>query len=153
MGRASNDLNVPEQGTTVPDAAPQVVTDRALLDRLRAGEHEALRIIFTSYHPQLVGLAQSIVHDQASAEDVVQEVMLELWRRREQLVVETSLGGYLMRSARNRALNQIRNRRRDRPESAAALHSTPATAHRDLVEKEIEAAVREAVSELPERCR
>ena len=136
----------------MPDASLPA-TDRALLDRLRVGEHEALHTIFTAYHAQLVGLAESIIHDHASAEDVVQDVMLELWRRRDHLVVETSLGGYLMRSARNRALNQVRNRRRDRPESAAASHAAPASAHRDLVEKEIEAAVRQAVSELPDRCR
>jgi len=138
---------------SLPEAVSLPAADRALLDRLRAGEQEALHVIFTTHHAQLLGLAQSIVRDRSTAEDVVQDVMLELWRRRDKLVLESSLGGYLMRSARNRALNQLRTRRRERPESAALNHANPATAHRDVVENEMETAVRAAIAELPERCR
>jgi RNA polymerase sigma-70 factor (ECF subfamily) len=137
----------------LPDAVSLPASDRALLDRLRAGEQEALHAIFTAHHAQLLGLAQSIVRDRSTAEDVVQDVMLELWRRREKIVLETSLGGYLMRSARNRALNQLRTRRRERPESAAMSHANPSTAHQEVVEQEMEKAVRAAIAGLPDRCR
>ncbi|MBI4501882.1 MAG: RNA polymerase sigma-70 factor [Gemmatimonadetes bacterium] len=136
-----------------PGAGSLSATDRALLERLRAGEHEALHVIFATYHAQLLGFAQSIVHDRSTAEDVVQDVMLELWRRREALHLDTSLGGYLVRSARNRSLNQLRTRRRERPQSAALSHSVPTTAHGELVEREMEDALRAAIAGLPERCR
>jgi RNA polymerase sigma-70 factor (ECF subfamily) len=128
--------------------------DRELLGRLRAGEHDAMEAIFHAHHPHLVRLAGTLLRDQAAAEDVAQDVLLELWRRREQLVVETSLRAYLMRAARNRALNTIRHRRTVTRADPAELSPTPSpTADRDLTQKEIEAALRQAVSELPERCR
>jgi RNA polymerase sigma-70 factor (ECF subfamily) len=89
------------------------------------------------------------------AEEVVQEVMLELWRRRESLVVEDSLRAYLYRSTRNRALNHLRHERVERlgePHAAGSAAVGPEAPAR-LVEEEIDVALREAVGSLPERCR
>jgi RNA polymerase sigma-70 factor (ECF subfamily) len=125
-----------------------------LLERLRTGDHQALESIFHEYHPHLVRLAYSFLRDQASAEDVAQDVLLELWRRREDLVLETSLRAYLLRAARNRALNQIRHRRTvARADPLEMPRGEAPRPDRDLVEKEIDHALQEAVGALPERCR
>ncbi len=132
-----------------------LVNDRELLDGLRRGEHEAFDAIFRSHYGGLVGLAESLLRGRGLAEEVVQEVMLELWRRRETLVVEESLRAYLFRATRNRALNQLRHERvrvaaapRLRVETASA-----ATAEPNLVQQEIDAALAEAMGALPPRCR
>lgn len=137
----------------MPNAQP-ASSDRELLDRLRAGQEEAFEVIFRTHYAQLVGLAEAILRARAPAEDAAQDVMLELWRRREQIVVETSLRAYLVRATRNRALNQLRHQRvaeRVRPEALG--QSTAPSADRDFAEKELEAEVKRAVSDLPERCR
>jgi len=95
------------------------------------------------------------VRSRAVAEEVVQDVMLELWRRRESLAEESSPQAYLFQSTRNRALNHIRHERVERKSEPELMRQTQisASAPSLLVEDEIEVALKTAVSELPERCR
>jgi len=130
------------------------VSDAELLSRLRAGKQDAFESIFKSYYPQLVGVAESMIRDRQAAEDVVQDVMVELWRRRENMDVDTSLRAYLFRAARNRALNHLRHQKiapRADPEVTEAVAS-PAS-DREFETREINRALRIAVQGLPERCR
>ena len=131
------------------------MNDRDLLAPLRRGDHEAFDALFRAYYPPLVGVAESILRRRALAEEVTQDVFLELWRRHESLVVTESLRSYLFRAVRNRALNHLRHERVELsgPAGDAAVLSTPATAPATLEEEEIEAALREAVATLPDRCR
>ena len=91
----------------------------------------------------------------AVAEEIVQDVMLELWRRRETLVEGGSAQAYLFQSVRNRSLNFIRHERVERraePE-AERVAAVQAPAHSTLVEEEIDVALKRAVAGLPDRCR
>lgn len=131
------------------------MTDRELLDRLAQGDRDAFDAIFRAHYAAVVGVAERIAGERAVAEEVGQDVMLELWRRRESLSVDESLRAYLVRAARNRALNHLRHERmkvRTAPHAAGEAVTHPAAPAR-LAEAEIDAAVRQAVSELPERCR
>lgn len=131
------------------------MNDRELLDRLRSGDRDAFDTIFHAHYGRLVGLAESLVRDRGSAEEVVQDVLLELWRRRHTLRLQASLSAYLYRSTRNRALNQLRHARVQRaaePFLAEDAKSPPA-ADRAALQEEIDAALREAIASLPDRCR
>jgi RNA polymerase sigma-70 factor (ECF subfamily) len=100
-------------------------------------------------------MAESVVRERAPAEEIAQEVMLELWRRRESLEVEQSFGAYLMRSTRNRALNYVRHQRIVERELASATlepRESPGT-DAEILGVELETVVREAIADLPERCR
>ena len=135
-------------------AAPDPAADRELLARVRTGDSAAFESLFRTRYAELVELAEGILRERAAAEDAAQEVMLELWRRRETMVLETSLRAYLLRAVRNRALNQVRHeqvRRRADPEVLSPGGSAPAD--RDVLEEEIDSALRRAVAELPQRCR
>ncbi len=157
---------IPEDGKVVvvaPQRGPALkplpgngsLDDRQLLEGLRHGDHDAFDAIFRAHYPALVGLAESLLRGRGLAEEVVQEVMLELWRRRDTLVVEESLRAYLFRATRNRSLNQLRHERvrvaaapRLSVESASAAAAEP-----NLVQQEIDAALAEAMGALPPRCR
>jgi RNA polymerase sigma-70 factor, ECF subfamily len=130
-------------------------SDHELLDRLRAGSRDAFDAIFRQHYAPLVAVAGGIVHDRASAEDVVQDVMLELWRRRAALAIETTLRSYLFRATRNRALNRIRDEQVARRAEPLLAHETGvgSATDRRVHEQEIAGAVRRAVAELPARCR
>ena len=131
--------------------------DRALQVRLRAGDERAFDSIFRSHYPHLVRMAESVLRDRAVAEEVAQEVMLELWRRRETLAVEQSFRAYLLRSTRNRALNHVRHQRvvmREAAVAAVAAESASApSAEDEVLGTELERAVRSAIASLPEKSR
>ena len=99
--------------------------------------------------------SESLVRSRAVAEEIVQDVMLELWKRRESLDPDTSPQAYLFQSTRNRSLNHLRHERVERQGEprAARAEAVDAPAQSLLIEKEIHAALRRTVANLPERCR
>ncbi|MEO8910711.1 MAG: RNA polymerase sigma-70 factor [Gemmatimonadaceae bacterium] len=129
--------------------------ERDLQQRIRAGDEGAFDTVFRAHYARLVRMAESIVRERAPAEEIAQEVMLELWRRRESLHVEQSFAAYLIRSTRNRALNHVRHQRVVARELEAAtfeVRESPGT-DAEMLGVELARAVREAIEELPERCR
>jgi RNA polymerase sigma-70 factor (ECF subfamily) len=131
------------------------VDERELLERIRQGDEGAFAAVFRAHYRPLVGMAEAMLRSRAVAEEVVQDVMLELWRRREGLPIQESLRAYLFRATRNRALNHLRHGRVERLSEphVAGASAAPATAPATLVEEEIDVALREAVAALPDRCR
>lgn len=131
------------------------MTDHELLESLRAGDQDAFDAIFRSYYARLVQLAQGMLGERAPAEEIAQEVMLEVWRRRKTLTVDTSLHGYLFRATRNRTLNHLRHEKVVQRGSVYAAHETVAQPAGDhaLGEHEIDVALKHALRELPPRCR
>ncbi|MEA2766474.1 MAG: hypothetical protein QOK07_2878 [Gemmatimonadaceae bacterium] len=129
--------------------------ERDLQQRIRSGDESAFDAIFRAHYPRLVKMAEWVVGERAAAEEIAQEVMLELWRRRESLQVEQSFGAYLIRSTRNRALNHVRHQKIVARELAASTLQPPESPGTDaeLLGVELERVAREAVAALPERCR
>lgn len=131
------------------------IAERELLARVRGGDSTAFDAIFRANYALLVRVAESMLHERATAEEIAQDVMLELWRRREQLDVTESVRGYMLQATRNRALNHLRHRaieRRSEPHLAETAARVP-LADAATREGELEAAIRSAVADLPERCR
>jgi RNA polymerase sigma-70 factor (ECF subfamily) len=131
------------------------VDDRELLSRLARGDEAAYDAIFRAWYAPLVRATQAIVREPAVAEELVQDAMLELWRRRQALDAEGSPQAYLFRATRNRALNHLRHLAVQR-KSAAMLRDDEgrdASAPEELVAQELEVAVKEAIAALPPRCR
>jgi RNA polymerase sigma factor (sigma-70 family) len=79
--------------------------DRALLDRLRAGDDTAFRTIFDARAESLADFAYGYLRSRAAAQDVVQDVLAKLWTGRATLEIRTSLRSYLYQAVRHRALN------------------------------------------------
>ncbi|MEP6733644.1 MAG: RNA polymerase sigma-70 factor [bacterium] len=82
-----------------------------LLSRLRAGDEVAYSTIFRDQYPGLVVNATRLLGERALAEEIAQDVMLELWRRRASLVLTGPIRAYLQQATRNRALNRLRQGR------------------------------------------
>jgi len=131
------------------------MSDSELLERLRAGDSDAFDTIFRTWYPALVRQAERMLRDRAVAEEIAQDVMLELWRRRDRLEAEGSPQAYLFQSTRNRALNHIRHLRVEQlaaPHLASDSTSSMSAGH-GVVQDEIEVALRSAIADLPPRCR
>ena len=139
------------------DAPESTPSDRELVGRIRAGDERALEIVFRAHFAGMASFVQRFVHGGDVAEELVQDIFLKIWSRREQLAEIESLRTYLFRAARNQALNYLRRERLERrwqeehadDEEAEAFSSTDDSAS----ERELSAAVQAAVSRLPPRCR
>jgi RNA polymerase sigma-70 factor, ECF subfamily len=82
------------------------------LARIRAGDEAAFEALFRALAPGLCALSARYVESPSVAEELVQDLFLDLWRRREQLAMEQGLTAYLVTATRHRALNHLRHERR-----------------------------------------
>lgn len=148
---------IPIPRSCSPDEAAALAAELALVRRVCAGDEAAFERIFRGYYTRLVSFACTNLGSQALAEEMVQEVFLQLWARREQWVVERSLAAYLFRAVRNRISNARRtlrletSYRADRARHIEIETSPPSDGR--LREAEIGAALAHALAVLPERPR
>ncbi len=92
-----------------PDAfADRLEREREWLRRIQAGSHEARDTLYVALVPSLYTFAQRFVPADA-AEDVVQDVMLDLWDRREGLMIRGSIRGYLFGAVKRRIAGHKRH--------------------------------------------
>lgn len=134
------------------DPAP---SERALFARLAAGDEAAFDTLFRATYAPLVRVATWLVHDAGVAEELVQELWLEVWRRRDTLALDEEPRRYLLRAVRNRALNHLRHERVVARTAGLVAHdeAMPATAPAEVDARDLDAAITAAVAALPPRCR
>ena len=143
---------IPSQ--TFPDPTP-FVSDADLLARLRGGDHAAFDAIFRQWYEPVVRSANRVLHDPGVAEELSQDVFLELWRRRETLAPDSSVAGYLMQAVRNRALNHLRHLHVQKKSAVyvEALSEPAEQADAETEAGELQDAIRDAIAALPPRTR
>ncbi len=131
-------------------------TDQMLFMRLREGDATALDELFRRHYTNLCRVALRFVNNEQEAEDIVQELFVSIWEKREtQRDDLTSVGPYLRRATRNRSLNYLRDRKRipvDEGEVPLTI-ATPDQADAALEQDELRDQIHGAIDALPERCR
>jgi RNA polymerase sigma-70 factor, ECF subfamily len=86
--------------------------DLAAVTALKSGDQSALAALYDRYSSVVYAVALRVLGDTGSAEDVLQEVFLQLWRNPAAFdVARGSLGAWLAVIARNRAIDSLRRRR------------------------------------------
>ena len=94
-------------------------------------DEDAFKYIFDDLYAPLCLYARRMVPPGA-AEDIAQEVFVALWENRNDIIIETSLKGWLLTGTRNRCLNYIkrqavRNRYNRMPQPISTLKCGPTT--------------------------
>jgi RNA polymerase sigma-70 factor, ECF subfamily len=86
--------------------------DSTLLAQVRRGDENAMASLFDRYSRVVYSVALRVLRDPASAEDILQEVFMQIWRNPEAFIaVRGSLGGWLTVVARNRSIDALRRKR------------------------------------------
>lgn len=96
--------------------------ESALIRRIASGDGEALTRLFDLHSPVALGLLVRILGDRAEAEEVLQEVFLQVWTQADRYDADrSSPRGWLLMLTRSRALDRLRRReaRRRREEATA----------------------------------
>lgn len=99
---------------TRPAASASGLDGRAIVARIASGDQSALAAFYEATSAQAFGLALRIVSNRAAAEDVLEEVYVQVWRQAERYSPERgSPVAWLMMITRTRALDHVRARKAD----------------------------------------
>lgn len=139
--------------------------EKQLIENLRRGDESAFRCIYDRHYEPLCRFADLFLHDAALAEEIVDDVIFYLWEHRKEVEIAYSLRAYLMKSVRNRCLNELNSLSR-REELRFSSFSLPEnTEFLDtlfiekehplgyLLEQELEDELLRGIEALPEECR
>ena len=124
-----------------------------MIVRLTAGDHDAMDYLFDNYYNSLCNHAHRLVKDATAAEDVVQEVMMTIWKKRTQIKIESSLKAYLYRSVTNRSLNHLRDKRNQVVEIEDKYLDVSADVEEKIYYNETQQIIMNEVNKLSPRCR
>ena len=146
--------------------APDLDADAAIMLRVAAGDEESFNYLVGKYHRPVIHFLYRMVHNQAVAEEMAQEVFLRVYRARESYRAEARFTTWLYRIATNLAVNLARDRRHEKAAQTVYLDEPDAetgtrvdvaddrpTAEQNLLREERMKAIRSHVMALPERQR
>jgi RNA polymerase sigma-70 factor (ECF subfamily) len=79
--------------------------------RIKQGDKEVFRNLFEIYYQRLFLYAKSYVEDADTAKDIVQDLFINLWEKRKNLVIISSLSSYFFRAIHNRSIQFLRHKK------------------------------------------
>jgi RNA polymerase sigma-70 factor, ECF subfamily len=137
----------------------QLAPDSALVERMIEGDESALSTLYDRYSGMLFAVLVRILKDTHAAEEVLQDLFLQLWRNAGRFDANRgSLPAWLMVIARNRAISRLRGRERllvQDDDEGFSMESVPASG--DLEDEasraELTRKVRAAMAALPQEQR
>ncbi|MBO9672111.1 MAG: sigma-70 family RNA polymerase sigma factor [Sphingobacteriaceae bacterium] len=127
--------------------------DAELIELLRKGDQEAFTIIYNNYWKLLFQTAYRILNDTIVAEDIVQDIFVSLWNRRNQAVI-LNLKAYLQQATRFAVYQAIREKRHDDAfYNRLALVTADIITDNPLLFKEQQELLHEIINALPPDCK
>lgn len=158
------DLQAAENHHSAGDFAQ--MDDAVIMLELRAGNMAGFDYLIQKYRKPIIRFMYRMVHNQAVAEELAQEVFLRVYRSRETYRAEARFSTWLYRIATNLGVNHARDTRRERSASTVYLDepdpetgTTPDVAdttpdvEAKILRRERMEAIRQHVMALPERQR
>jgi RNA polymerase sigma-70 factor, ECF subfamily len=119
--KTPNPIGEPERSTIrdaslkdrmVDGTTAAVNDDHALLQLVQQGDQTAMAQVFDRYSRAVYSVALRILKDSGQAEDVMQEIFFQIWRKSDSFVQgRGSLGAWLAVVARNRSIDLLRRRK------------------------------------------
>ncbi len=133
----------------------QELTADHFFQLIRTKPDKALQNLYVSYYSALCNQVFILLKDRDASEDIVQEVISDMWEKKDAIIVSQSIFPYLKRACRNRALNHIRDHKRWENENEEMLLVQDHAANKDmeLETQELDELISESIAQLPEKCR
>ncbi|MBI9033174.1 MAG: RNA polymerase sigma-70 factor [Bacteroidales bacterium] len=129
-------------------------SEQALIARLNQGDKAALEQLFKKYYTYLCAYSARFVDSSELSEEIVQEVFVKLWEKRQDIVIRSSIKSYLFKSVHNFAINQYHQQKvRDNYKSTYEEPAMFDEVHELLIGQELEAGLQKAMRKLPEKRR
>ncbi|MBM1105631.1 RNA polymerase sigma-70 factor [Aurantibacter crassamenti] len=126
-----------------------------LINALKSGDSKAYNYLVDTYHHKLCVYAFTLIHDQDFAEDIVQNVFVRTWRKREKLKTDFSINSFLYKSVYNEFIDQYRKQKPFFPLEKKYIDAITDTVKEDderSLERVITLVKRE-IQNLPPKCK
>lgn len=125
-----------------------------LFESLQRGNKRAFDAFFLRYYPVLCAYASQFV-GMTDAEEIIQDMMVGIWEHRKDIVVGSSLNGYLFRAVKNRCINHLHKiRLHEQVHSFIASNWQSQFEDPDFyIVEELTGKIEEALAKLPETYR
>ena len=129
--------------------------DSALIQKMMTGDESALSALYDRYSPMLFGMLTRILQDRDAAEEVLQDLFLQLWKNPALYDASRgSLPAWLMVIGRNRAISRLRGRRfrevlEENEGEFAATFASDQNIEEDAARAELARNLKEAMGTLP----
>ena len=127
--------------------------DSKLVERLRDGDHAALNALFEKYWDRLYVYSLSILQNEDAAKDVVQNIFIQLWEKRERLLIH-NVKHYLYQCVKNLTLTHLKK------QGFLEIHEgiISELPHVNDIEEEVnfrdtDLLIRSNIEALPEKCK
>ena len=101
----------PRFPATAPVLEPGAPTDLELMERIQAEDPEGLSMLYDRYNGILKALILRVVHNEAEADDLLQEIFMEIWKQAKNFSAEKGKPlGWMVTLARRRAIDGLRKK-------------------------------------------
>jgi RNA polymerase sigma-19 factor, ECF subfamily len=123
--------------------------------KIQSGDVAAFSFLFKNHYPSLYRFAGRYIRDAQTIENIVQNVFVDLWIKKEKLEIKISLKSYLYQMVRNQALNFLnKEKRMIAIENGQSLPENLVISPEEKFEaEELHEIVHRAIDTLPFQCR
>src|SRR6185437_9674254 len=131
-----------------------LTNENELLARLAYGDEKAFGIIFHHYRPKIYAYAFHLCRDPHLADELVQETFLKCWLHRDKIPQVFQFDNWLFTIARNQVFGMLKVMAREeafRREAGDDRQPVVNPVEEQLLGREVEVRLREAVDQLPPR--
>jgi len=131
-------------------------SDIEIIEGVKKGNLKIFEQLFRDHYKQLCDFANKYLQSYDSAEEVVQDIFYQIWKKRNEIIIKSSLKSYLYTSVKNNCLQQIRVHNLDlKYESYYKSHYNDESIDPvdELKAKELNEIITTALNTLPEKCR
>jgi RNA polymerase sigma-70 factor (ECF subfamily) len=109
--------------------------------------------LFKEYFKALVNFANKFLNDPDASKEIVHDVFVSLWDKRDSIDPEKSIKSYLYTSVNNRSLNYIRDHKKFVNSDILLLNEHTAEQNDRFTEAEIQRIIQHTLENLPHRTR
>ena len=130
-------------------------TDIELAALLQAGDEGAFKVIYQKYWDKLLVIAGRRLGDVEEAEEAVQEIFLNLWKRKERFELKIGFDNYFAVAVKFEVFNRLAKRSREKQGNTAFANVNPKHSEPDHLAFELETLKRQlesTISALPPKC-
>ena len=128
----------------------QTSSDEVLISRIANGDRLAMQVLFARHHVRVYRFVLRLVRNEATAEDLISEVFLDVWRQAAKFEGRSAVSTWMLSIARFKALSALRRKPEYEldEETAEAIEDHSDDPEVTLVKKDKGALLREALSAL-----